>query len=382
MKITKLTFICLILLLTLPGCSRDDSPEGQSKPVTIRLGHVGHDHHLALFVAADNADKYHNQTQITLKLVEDRKLYELFEAGQKLADIEIVKVGGGSRMPAALAQNVIDVGFGGVAPVLASIDQGVPIRLISPLHYKGDMFVAQKDFQADNWSEFVELVRTADRPIRIGYKSPVAVAKVIFEQALSHEKITFSSDISRADVQVHMINTKGGGKLNVALSGDLIDAYAGNNPFAAMAVEKGIGKVICDLEELPPGNFRNHPCCCIAAREEAIKNKGPAIRALLVLFLQANQTINTDLEAAVDAATRWIGTSQAVERKSIPTSGYSMQPDQIWRQTMDEWIKAMDDLEVFTERFRGLEPAAVSKATYDFSLLRKASQKLETENDR
>jgi NitT/TauT family transport system substrate-binding protein len=163
-----------------------------------------------------------------------------------------------------------------------------------------------------------------DKPLRIGYKNPVACAKVIFEEALRHEGIAFSGDPSQQGIKVHMVDVKGGGKLNVALSGELVDGYVGNNPFPAIAVEKDMGGVICDLEDLPPGTFRNHPCCCIAARVDVIAQKRKVVVDLLVLFLEAHRTINSDLDKTVAAVVGWISTSEAVERMSIPTSGYSM----------------------------------------------------------
>jgi NitT/TauT family transport system substrate-binding protein len=367
----------LVLTLLLSDCKqKEDSHAKRSAAVSIRVGHVGHDHHTALFVALDNASEYTKESGIGVKVVEDRKLYELFDKSGKVADVEIVKVGGGSKMPTALAQEVIEVGFGGVAAVLASVDSGAPVRLISPLHYKGDMFVVEPEFEAKTWQEFVAIAKAAKKPLRIGYKSPVAVAKLVFEEALKHEGVTFGGDLSAQDLQVHMINVKGGGKLNVALSGGLVDGYVGNNPFPAVAVEKEIGRIICDLEELPPGTFRNHPCCCIAAHTKALAEKSKAIVDMLVLFLQANETINSDLDKVVAAAVRWIGTSESVERMSIPTSGYSMEPSAEWYQTMYKWIEAMNRLDVFREKLKGLEPKQVSSMAYDFSLLEEARNKL------
>ena len=112
----------LPLAVLCSGCGKTPSPEGAGRgtePVTIKVGHVGHDHHLALFVAADNAEQYGKEAGIALNTVEDRKRYVLTDRGRKVADIEIVRVGGGSKMPTALAQGVIEVGLGGVAPVLA-----------------------------------------------------------------------------------------------------------------------------------------------------------------------------------------------------------------------------------------------------------------------
>ena len=371
----KLTLAILLVAASifLYGCKqKNEQLQKQTQTTSIKIGHVGHDHHIALFVALDNIGQYHKDSGINLRVLKDRKFYEMYDKGQKIADIEIVKVGGGSKMPTALAQNIIDVGFGGVAAVLAAVDSGAPVKLISPLHYKGDMLVLRPDAKPQSWQEFVAMAKAAKKPLRIGYKNPVAVAKVVFEEALKHEQITFSGDLSRSDVQVHMVNTKGGGKLNVSLAGGLIDGYVGNNPFPAIAVEKKIGKVICDLEKLPPGTFRNHPCCCIAANTNAIEEKSEAIIDLLILFLQANETINSDLNKAVASATRWIGTSETVEKMSIPTSGYSMESAEQWHQTMEKWTQAMNGLDIFTGKLKAADYQQVTSVAYDLTLLEKA----------
>jgi len=362
------------VVLVLSGCGPRE--EGAAaEPVTIKVGHVGHDHHIALYVALDRAGDYRARTGIDVNAVEDRKFYRLSDGNKRIAEVEIVKVGGGSEMPTALAQGVIDVGFGGVAPVLAAIDSGAPIRLIAPLHYKGDMFVVRPDFPARTWAEFVAAAKTADQPLRIGYKDPVACAKVIFEEALRHEGIPFGGDPSQEGIKVHMVDVKGGGKLNVALAGGLVDGYAGNNPFPAIAVDKGLGRIVCDLENLPPGSFRDHPCCCIAARADVIEQKPQAVIDLLTLFLEANRTIASDLDKTVTAAVRWIGTSEAVERMSIPTSGYSMEASSEWYDAMRQWATVMNGLGVFRDKLKDRDPKEVAQLAYDFSLLEKAKQR-------
>ena len=379
LKHTPLVGSLLLLILAPLGCStkHDDRGPGVSpSPIQLKVGHVGHDHHLALFVALDNAQDYATETGLSLNVIEDRKFYELTDDGRVVANVQIVKVGGGSKMPTALAQNVIDVGLGGVAPILAACDSGAPVKLIAPLHSKGDMLVVSPDMAVSTWEEFVARLRSAGAPLRIGYKSPLAVAKMIFEDALRHEGIAFSGDPSRTDVRVHMINVKGGGKLNVSLSEGLVDAYVGNNPYPAIATEAGIGKVVCDLEDLPPGRFRNHPCCCLAANTDAVTEKEEAVVDLLVLLLLANETINRDPDRAVDSACRWIGTTEAVERASIPTSGYSLEPDDAWRECMGVWFDAMNDLDSFRGKLKQLKEKQAAAIAYDFSYLKQAKERL------
>jgi len=375
-KIKLILTTVLICTVFLTGCKQKEEAETPGSAVSLKVGHVGHDHHTALFVALDNASEFAGQSGIDVKVVEDRKFYELLDRGKKVADLEIMKVGGASKMPTALAQDVIEVGLGGVAPVLASTDSGAPVKLIAPLHYKGDMFVVKPDFPAKTWEEFVAMARATEKPLRIGYKNPVAVAKLVFEEALSHEGIAFGGDPAQAGLQVQMINVKGGSKLNVSLGSGLIDGYAGNNPFPAIAVEKNIGRIVCDLEDLPPGTFRDHPCCCIAANAKAIQGKSDAIVDLLVLLMQGTEMINSDPDKAVAAAVRWIGTSESVERMSIPTSGYSMEPSEQWHKTMGKWNEAMAGLGVFKNKLKGLEPSDMPRVAYDLSLLEKARNKL------
>jgi len=375
-KVTFIPVVLLIFTVFLTGCKQKDETGKPTETISLKIGHVGHDHHTALFVAIDNASEYARQSGISVKVVEDRKFYELLDRGKKVADLEIMKVGGASKMPTALAQNVIEIGLGGVAPVLASADSGAPVKLIAPLHNKGDMFVVRPDFPAKTWEEFVAMAKATEKPLRIGYKNPVAVAKLVFEEALKHEGITYGGDPAQTGLQVHMVNVKGGSKLNVSLGSNLIDGYAGNNPFPSIAVEKDIGRIVCDLEDLPPGTFRNHPCCCIAANNKAIEEKSEAIVDMMVLLIQANETINSDLDKAVEAAVRWIGTSESVERMSIPTSGYSMEPSEQWHRTMGKWIEAMNGLGVFKDKLKDLKSSDVPLVAYDLSLLEKARNKL------
>jgi NitT/TauT family transport system substrate-binding protein len=371
----KRYFYVVVLFAVSVLFSASLAGEDNAGVVKLKIGHVGHDHHLALFVAADLAEQYSKKSGgITLKKIKDKKFYTLAKKGRKLADVEIIKVGGGSKMPTALAQNIIDMGCGGIAPILCMIDKGAPIKLISPLHSKGDMFVMAKDSPVNSWQDFVKLAKSTKKPIRIGYKNASSVAKIIFEDALKSEGITSSTNSSDSNVQVHLINVKGGGKLNISLANGVIDGYTGNNPFPAMGEAKGILKVISDLEDLPPGRFKNHPCCGVAASNDAMNSKREAVEAILILMHNATETINSDPETAAKIAARWIGTTVDIEKKSIPTSGYSMEPSAEWHRAMTVWCNAMNKLGIFTKSLKNLKEDELGKRAYDFSALPKSAE--------
>jgi NitT/TauT family transport system substrate-binding protein len=349
---------------------------GQARPVRLTVGHVNHDHQIALYVAADNSAAYEKESGLALRMVEDRRRYELFDRERKVADVDVVVVGGGSRMPTALSQGVIDVGLGSTVATLAAVDSEAPVRLIAPLHRKGDMLAVKPALTMTDWTGFVVHVKASPNPVRIGYKDPISTAKVIFEQALKHEGLAFSGDMSRSDVKVHMINVKGGERLNFSVGAGLVDGYVGNNPFPAIGVEKGICRIVCDLETLPPGKFRDHPCCCVGGNVKAIREKTEAVTALLALLVQATETINKDPALAVKTACRWLGTSEAVERESIPTSGYSMDVSADWHDQMATWVAAMNDLGVFNLALKGKTEADIAGRAYELTLLQNAVRRL------
>lgn len=378
----KFSLLIIISFSIIIGCKQEKKKTNtrqteqstkniSSKPIDITIGHVGHDHHLPLFVALDmSTDSDNTFTPKGVKVINnvDKKRYTIMKNDNKLAEFIIVKVGGGSKMPTALAQGVIDIGFGGVAPVLAAIDKGSPIKLISPLHSKGDMFVLKTSFPANSWKEFIIYTKKSDKPIRIGYKNPIAVAKIIFENALKHEGVSYSSNISD-NVKIHLLNVKGGGRLNASLSNGIIDGYVGNNPFPAIGEDKKLLKIVSNLEELPPGDFKNHPCCCIAAMSESGEKKSEAITILLNLTKKAVEFINNNPRKVAKIASSWIGTSEDVEIKSIATSGYSMQNSTEWHKTMSKWNDAMNSLGFFTKELKNLSEKNMAKKAYDFSYL-------------
>ena len=93
---TSLIYIMVFTVTFLGGCRNDQDSqtlEHSEKTVTLKIGHVGHDHHLALFVACDYASEL-SRGQIRLENVEDQKLYKLYYQDKKIADIQIVKPGG------------------------------------------------------------------------------------------------------------------------------------------------------------------------------------------------------------------------------------------------------------------------------------------------
>lgn len=386
MRIRKLSSLLVVLslfLLIFSGCEKKDeqATTGTKKSVpkeipTLKIGYVGHDHQSALYVAAESAEKTKKDCGIYLKEVEHKKFYDLMKDNQKIANVELIKAGGGSKMPTMLAQGSFEVGFGGIAAIAFFKDKGEKMKVISPLQMKGDMLVLKPSNEANNWAEFVTWVKETKEPIKIGYKNPVAVAKLIFEEALRAEGISFTGDQSDNTKDIQMVLLKGEKNLVPGLKNDLVQGYVSNNPWCEKAQQSGVGKIVADLNTLPPGTFVDHPCCCIGASDAAIAEKGETIKEFLKLILLATNYINEDPATTSKQVAKWTGMPVAVETASLPTSGFSTKTDKKFLSSMHVWVDAMNRVGKLKGGLKNLPKAETEAKLANFALLDQAAKEL------
>lgn len=369
----SLPFMCLCVIVFC--CLRAAISNENNLPV-INIGHVGHDHHLALFLAADLSEKFSKNIpgNYYLKKLIDKKTYRLLRDDKEVAHLNIVKVGGGSKMPQTLASGSIDISFGGVAPVIFAIDRGAKLKIIAPANADGDMLMMKPEFEASNWHEFVKKVKDSSSPLRIGYKAPKAVAFIIFCAALREEGIPFTTvglgeqaKLAK-DLKIVLVNLGKGANMIPSLASGAVDGFVMNQPVVAIAQSKGVGKVVCELNTLPPdGKWLSHPCCCVAATELVLKKHPEEVKALLEVFTEAIKHVN-DSET-ISIASRWTGATPEIERKSLPTNHFVFYPNQPWRIGMQVWFEMMRTMGVFRGKLANIPLDKVQAMVADYSFL-------------
>jgi NitT/TauT family transport system substrate-binding protein len=309
-----------------------------------------------------------------LKEIRPKELYEMYDGSKKIAELELYKAGGGSKMPTAMAQGTFDVGFGGLAAVAFFTDKGTPMKVISPLHNKGDMLVvgnALKDKTID-WESFKSYVKNLKEPLKVGFKAPKAIALIVFQTALDAEGITYTYDAKDTKADILLMNMKGAKQLNPALRDGIIDAYVCNNPFCAIAEDKGMGKCIADLNDLPPGLWEDHPCCVIGAMNDVVVQRRDVVVKFLELIDIATRYINENPDIAINSASQWLGTSVEVEEISIPTSGYSTDANEKWLKGVATWAQAMEDLGHIKGALKGKNQEELNEILLDLTLIKEA----------
>ncbi|NBC10670.1 MAG: ABC transporter substrate-binding protein [Planctomycetes bacterium] len=375
--------LAAVLLAFAHGCdedssrSPDDEDGSASKVPTLRVGHVGHDHHLALYVAALEPERCKRRFGVHLETVKDRQVYDLVDDGRKIARLHLLKVGGGSGMPAAMERGEIDLGLGGTAAVVKFADKGQPIRIIAPLQTDGDMLVMHPDSPITDWRSFVRTAKSARRPLRIGYKAPIAVAKLIFERALAEEAIAYGHEPG-PQVDVLLVNFGSETSPLPMMQRGAIDGFVMNQPAVAVAVHKQLGKVIADLRDLPPaGRWHDHPCCCVAATTDLLDRHGREVTAFLKLLAAATRLIHAEPDVAIDVASRWTKYDRAVEADSIPTIAYVCEPSANWRSGMRTWAQLVGEIDLFRGEYKNATPQRIVQDVVDLTRLGQAVDELD-----
>jgi NitT/TauT family transport system substrate-binding protein len=322
----------------------------------ITVGHVGHDHQIALYVAAEAGQSLEKDYGVYLKELKPQEVYDLYDGGKPVARVHLVKVGGGSKMPAAMSEGHIEVGLGGLGPVAKFIDKGAPFKVLAPLNNDGDALVLKKGIDASDWHEFVEYVKSSDRPVRIGYKAPMAVAYMILQRALAEEGISYGQEPMGSDgkpVQVITVDLHGLKNALPSLEAEVVDGVVVNEPMASTLVYKGVGKIVADLGTLPPdGKWKGHPCCIVAATEKTLGEKRNIVISLLKVIAAGGDLMARDINKALEAEAAWTKTPQGVAEQSVPNVSYVISPDATWISGVDTWLELMITSGHFKDRLK------------------------------
>ena len=369
----SIVFAAAALPLQLPA-NADDSPP------MIRVGHVGHDHQLALYVAANAGPALERPYGVSFKELKPQEVYDLYDEGKFVVRVQMIKVGGGAKMPAALEQGHIDIGLGGIAPVVKFIDKGAPIRVLAPLNNDGDALVVRNAFAAGSWSEFLQAVRSSATPVRIGYKDPLANAYFIITNALRDAGIRFGQEPVGPDgkpVQVLLVNLQGEENAVASLEAGLIDAVVVNEPSPSIVVSKGVGRRVTDLADIPPGRkWAGHPCCVVAATTAVLKERPQAVKSLLKAVAAGADLMARDRQKGLDAQAAWTRTKPEAGKESLLHITHVVTPDEVWLRGVERWIDSLAAAGHFQQNLKGKSAAEVRAAVLDLGPLQAALAEL------
>ena len=252
----KILAIIAVVIIALVAVGAYFATSGGSGDNVVRIGHLPSDHDTALFVAQEK------------KMFEDQGL-----------TVELTQFNNGGDLMTAMASGDIDVGYAGITPVMSSISQGVPVKVVSGAQIEGSSIVAGKNSGINTVADLKG--KTVATP------GEATIQNMLLTSALTQ------AGVSTSDVE---FTTMKAAQMTDALKAGQVDAMIIWEPYASIAVKNGDGKLVETSGEIIPG----HPCCCVVAREDFIKNHPEELKK--VLAAHENATAFTNENPAEAAA--------------------------------------------------------------------------------
>ena len=344
---------------------------------TIKMAYILSDHHAPLMLAASNPEMFEEKFKTWLKPLNPAKLYELYDNGAPIARVQLIPTKKGPDVEKLVAQGSVDIAISGTQAILMSVDKGVDTRIISPLQTAGNVFVLNKDVPAQDWKAFVSLVKAQGRRFKIGMPGPHTVASIIFRSALDYEGVSYTQDASDQNADILFINMKGHGNLVAALNNKISQGIIGAQPFPSVTIDQGVGRLILNLQDVPPAQrWAGHACCSLEATSKFLTQDPALASKVLSLIALGVDMANTRKDLTAKTCSSWLGISESVETVAMQSMTYTTTAGPRWIESVDEYAKTMDGMGMFTGKLKGVQGKALASKAFDFSMMNQTTQKL------
>jgi NitT/TauT family transport system substrate-binding protein len=271
----------------------------------VTIGYLPSDHDAALFVA-DAQGKY----------------------AENGINTKLVQFNNGGDLMTAMASGDVDVGYVGITPVLSSISNGVPVKVISAAQTEGSGIVVAKDSGINSVSDLA------------GKK--IATPG---EASIQHMLLTYylnENGMSIDDLKVSAMKVP---SMNDALKTKKIDGIVTFQPYVSIAANDSNNVVLADSAQILP----NHPCCVVVASDDFIKNHEDTVKDIISIHENATNFINDNVKsgnssAVVSLLPEDIVSDADLEAKSLQSFPFISGIDDSFKADVDAFQKLEVDI--------------------------------------
>lgn len=317
----------------------------------FKVGYIFTTHHTPFMVAAQKGEAFRSMG-VYLKPVIAKDKYELVVDGKTVATFQLIVAKSGAETAALFARKQLDLAMASVTAIMAGIDKGTPMKILSPLQTEGMGLVVPKDSPLTDWTSFLAHIKRAKQPVKIGYHSPTSAPKIVLEGALKQSGIKVTEDPNDQAAQVLLADLKETTNMIPALTSKQVEAIVGPSPFPEVAVSRGVGKVIVELRDLPPaGYWHDFPCCVTAATDEIIAGHPVVVQKFVELIARTNAWCNRNRLEAATLAAEWIGLPPEAAKAS--SLNYLPKFTKSWMRGANEYMTILNRMGNFTGRLKG-----------------------------
>lgn len=276
---------------------------------TVTIGYLPSDHDAALFVA--DAQGQYEKEGISTKLVQFNN---------------------GGDLMTAMASGDVDIGYVGITPVLSSIANGVPVKVISSAQTEGSGIVVASD------SEIYSANDLAGK--KIATPGEASIQHMLLQYYLKQNGMSIS------DLKVSAMKVP---SMNDALKTNKIDGMITFEPYVSIAVANG-NRVLADSGEIIP----DHPCCVVVASDDFINSHPNETQKVLEIHENSTKFINEKISEGktseiVDLLPADIVSNKKAEANSIESFPFIYGLNDAYKQNVMDFMDLEVDLGVLKQ---------------------------------
>lgn len=268
---------------------------------TVTIGYLPSDHDAALFVA--DAQGQFASNGINTKLVQFNN---------------------GGDLMTAMASGDVDVGYVGITPVLASIQKGVPVKVISAAQTEGSGLVVSKNSGISSVSDLAGK--------SIATPGEASIQYMLLQYYLEQ------NGMSLKDLKVSSMKVP---SMNDALKTNKIDGMITFEPYVTIA-EKNGATVLAGSQDILP----NHPCCVVVASDKFLDEHPNETKTILEIHENATEFINNNPDEAASMIPSDIVSDVEVEKVAISSFPFISGLDDSYKQDVMDFMNLEVDLGV------------------------------------
>ncbi len=201
------------------------------------------------------------------------------------------------------------------APIAMNLfAQGLDIRILMFAHRSGSLIVKNNSIDIQTITDF------KDKTILV--PSELSIQTMLLHRILSSAGLSFGHHENKnVDVTHEVVPPF---LMAEMLAGDEdIAGYGVAEPFASLAINKGLAKKVCTTASL----WKDHPCCVFVLKKDALDNNKKAVTMLMDSFIQTGkQLTDPDNEKILAMAGKFLELDIKSIKQMMEQSGICFNP--------------------------------------------------------
>jgi len=268
--------ILALLMLNLAGCKSTYETNTQAETKTIKIAYIPITHAVPLYI--QNELLKQNPQDVKLELVKFSSWPEVIEA------LNAGKVDGASIL---------------IQLAMKAREQGIDLKAVALGHRDGNVVVTSKDISS--------VAQLKGKTFAIPHR--LSTHNILLYIMLKNNGLSYN------DINVIELSPP---EMPAALSEGRISGYSVAEPFGAVSVANGKGKVLFDSQDL----WGNSVCCALVLRNDFIQNNRSIAEKFVQEYVKAAHKADSKDRATLDILTKYLRTDSRVLELSLKWISY------------------------------------------------------------